>query len=66
MPNDLFANYRLGTVYVYEFNQQNSVGLLAAAKEHFSAAIAANPDADEAGRSKKYLQMIDSALAKQP
>ena len=65
IPKDLFANYRLGLVYTLEFNQQNSPGLLAAAKDHFSAVIAANPDTDEAGRSKKYLQMIDNALAQQ-
>jgi tetratricopeptide (TPR) repeat protein len=66
IPKDLFANYRLGLLYAQEFNQQNSVGLLAAAKEHFSEVVAVAPDTDEAGRSKKYLQMIDSALAKQP
>jgi tetratricopeptide (TPR) repeat protein len=65
IPKDLFANYRLGLVYTQKFNQQNSVGLLAAAKEHFDAVIAANPDTDEAGRSKKYVQMISAALAKQ-
>jgi len=66
IPKDLFANYRLGLVYTQKFNEQNSVGLLAAAKEHFVAVIAANPDTDEAGRSKKYVQMIDTTLAKQP
>jgi tetratricopeptide (TPR) repeat protein len=66
IPKDLFVNYRLGLVYTQKFNQQNSVGLLAAAKEHFVAVVAANPDTDEAGRSRKYIQMIDSALAQQP
>jgi tetratricopeptide (TPR) repeat protein len=66
IPKDLYANYRLGLVYAQQFNQQNSVGLLAAAKEHFSEVVTSWPDTDEAGRSKKYLQMIDSALAKQP
>jgi len=65
IPKDLFANYRLGIVYTQKFNEQNSVGLLAAAKGHFDAVIAANPDTDEAARSKKYVQMIDSALAQQ-
>ncbi len=63
IPKDLFANYRLGIVYTQKFNEQNSVGLLAAAKGHFDAVIAANPDTDEAARSRKYVQMIDSALA---
>ena len=40
IPKDLFANYRLGLVYTLKFNQQNSLSLLAAAKEHFSAVIA--------------------------
>jgi tetratricopeptide (TPR) repeat protein len=66
IPNDLYANYRLGLVYTQQFNQQNSVGLLAAAKTHFSEVIDVAPDTDEAGRSRKYLQMISSALAKQP
>jgi tetratricopeptide (TPR) repeat protein len=65
IPKDLFANYRLGLVYTQKFNEQNSVGLLAAAKGHFDAVIAANPDTDEAARSRKYVQMIDSALAQQ-
>ena len=64
IPKDLFANYRLGLVYTLKFNQANSLGLLAAAKQHFAAVVAANPDTDEAGRSRKYLAMIDSALAK--
>ena len=65
IPHDIYANYRLGLVYTQEFNQQNSMGLLAAAKGHFSEVVAVAPDTEEACRSKKYLQMIDSALAKQ-
>ncbi len=63
IPKDLFANYRLGLVYTLEFNQHNSLSLLAAARQHFEAVVAANPDTDEAGRSRKYIQMIDHALA---
>ena len=62
IPKDMFANYRLGIVYTLEFNQHNSLSLLAAAKKHFEAVVAANPDTDEAGRSQKYIQMIDHAL----
>ena len=65
IPKDLFANYRLGLLYTLQFNQQHSVGLLATAKGHFSEVVAVAPDTDEAGRSKKYLVMIDTALAKQ-
>jgi hypothetical protein len=63
MPNDPFANYRLGIIYAEKFNQQNQLGLLAAAKSHFTAVIAANPDTNEADRSRKMLKNIDSALA---
>ena len=64
MPNDMFANYRLGLIYAQEFNQQKQLGLLAAAKLHFAAVIAANPDADEAARARKYMSNIDSVLAR--
>ena len=63
MPNDLFANYRLGMIYAEKFNQQNELGLLAAAKTHFGAAIAANPDANEAERARKMVKNIDVVLA---
>ncbi len=65
IPKDIFANYRLGFLYTLEFNQQHQMGLLAAAKEHFSEVVATAPDTDEAGRSRKYLQKIDTALASQ-
>ena len=62
-PNDVAVNYRLGELYSEEFNQQNQLGLLAAAKLHFTAAIAANPDTVEADRAKKYVKNIDTVLA---
>lgn len=65
IPKDLFANYRLGVIYAEKFNQQNSVELLAAAKTHFDAAIAANPQANEADRARKYIHNIDAVLAQQ-
>ena len=63
MPNDLFANYELGVIYSEKFNQVNQVSMLAAAKTHFDAAIAANPDANEADRARKYVKNIDTVLA---
>ncbi len=63
-PNDVAVNYRLGELFSEEFNQQQQLGLLAAAKLHFAAAIAANPDTIEAGRAKKYVKNIDDELAK--
>ena len=62
MPNDLFANFRLGVLYSEKFNQRSEVGLLAAAKTHFDAAIAANPDTHEAELSRKYVKNIDNVL----
>jgi len=63
LPNDTAVNYRLGELYAEEFNQQNQLGLLAAAKLHFSAAIASNPDTVEADRARKYVKNIDSVFA---
>ena len=63
MPNDLFTNFRLGVIYSAKFNEHNEVGLLAAAKNHFDAAIAANPDAQEAENARKIVKRIDTALA---
>jgi tetratricopeptide (TPR) repeat protein len=66
MPSDLFANYRLGVIYAEKFNQNNQVALLAAAKLHFAAVIAANPNTNEADRSRKYMKNIDSVLSQVP
>ena len=63
LPNDIGVNYRLGVLYSEKFNQQNQLGLLAAAKLHFSASIQSNPDAIEADRARKYVKNIDSVLA---
>ena len=65
MPNDLFTNYRMGVIYAEKFNQQPQLALLAAAKLHFNATIAANPDTNEADRSRKYLKNIDAVLGQQ-
>ena len=63
MPNDSFANFRLGYIYSAKFNQQQQLGLLAAARQHFAAVISANPDTNEADTSRRMLKNIDSALA---
>jgi tetratricopeptide (TPR) repeat protein len=65
IPKDMFANYRLGVIYSEKFNQANQLGLLAAAKTHFSLVIAANPDANEADRARKYIKNIDQVMAQQ-
>ncbi|MGD0734891.1 MAG: tetratricopeptide repeat protein [Terracidiphilus sp.] len=64
-PNDLFTNYRLGIIYSKQYNQSGSVALLAAARKHFESVIEQNPDANEAGYSRKYVQNIDAVLAQQ-
>jgi tetratricopeptide (TPR) repeat protein len=74
LPNDLWANYRLGVIYIEQVNaassvatdQQRVLGLLSAARTHFSGVIAANPDTEEAERSRKYISRIDMAMAAKP
>ena len=76
LPSDLWANYRLGLIYVEQANAKSQakgsgnskdakdiVSLLNEAKVRFSNVIAANPDTDEATRARQYLTRIDSALA---
>ena len=76
LPSDIWANYRLGLIYVEQANARTQgptganskdtkdvVGLLNEAKARFSDVIAANPDTDEAIRARQYITRIDSALA---
>jgi tetratricopeptide (TPR) repeat protein len=63
-PSDLFAHYLLGRTYAEKYNQSASLGLLAAAKTHFDQVITLNPDTNEAANSRKYIQNIDTVLAK--
>jgi len=65
-PADLFTNYRLGILYSEVYNQNGNVSELAAARKHFENVIEANPDANEADRSRKYVKNIDAVLASQP
>jgi tetratricopeptide (TPR) repeat protein len=75
LPSDLWANYRLGLIYVEQANARTQaatnanpkdngdiVSLLKEAKTRFSNVIAANPDTDEATRARQYITHIDSAL----
>lgn len=61
-PQDLFAHYDLGLTYMGKFNQDNSSGLLDAAKQHFERVVQINPDAAEAGNAKTYIGKIDVLL----
>jgi tetratricopeptide (TPR) repeat protein len=76
LPSDLWANYRLGLIYVEQANARTQgangsapkdtkdiVGLLNEAKARFNTVITANPDTDEASRAKQYITRIDTALA---
>jgi tetratricopeptide (TPR) repeat protein len=63
VPRDLFANYRLGTVFTEQYNAIGGAALLQEARQYFRAVIAINPDTDEAQRSRKYVAQIDSVLA---
>lgn len=76
MPQDLWANYRLGLIYVEKANAgaqgsaplstQDVLNLLSQAKVRFGNVVAANPDTDEASRARQYLARIDAALASHP
>jgi uncharacterized caspase-like protein/tetratricopeptide (TPR) repeat protein len=69
LPDDPWGNYRLGLIYIEQANAasadgtQTTLGLLSAARTHFSRVIATNPDIDEADRARKYISRIDTALA---
>jgi len=76
MPSDLWANYRLGTIYVEKANAHGQTtasadssgvtDLLKAARVRFANVVSVNPDTDEAGRARKYIAKIDQALASHP
>ncbi|MGC1299678.1 MAG: tetratricopeptide repeat protein, partial [Alloacidobacterium sp.] len=76
MPADLWANYRLGLIYVEKanagaqgataLNTQAITGLLRYARLRFTNVVAANPDTDEANRARQYISRIDAALASHP
>lgn len=76
MPQDLWANYRLGLIYVEKanagaqgsaaLNTQAVIDLLSRAKVRFGNVVAANPDTDEATRARQYIARIDAALASRP
>lgn len=73
MPADLWANYRLGIIYVDQANAsaQNAAGanvkdLLQAARTRFANVVVANPDTDEANRARQYITRIDAALTAHP
>ena len=65
-PQDLWANYRLGTIYIEQSNLNASPALLSAAKTHFQQVIATNPDTEEAARARQYISKIDVALSTSP
>ena len=78
MPADLWANYRLGLIYIEKANAgaqgtgsaamstQDVLNLLSEAKIRFGNVVAANPETDEAHRARQYIAKIDAALASHP
>jgi hypothetical protein len=78
MPADLWANYRLGVIYIEQanahaqaantgsLNKESVTDLLKAARVRFANVLTANPDTDEAGRARQYIARIDAALASHP
>jgi tetratricopeptide (TPR) repeat protein len=63
VPHEMFAEYRLGTVFMFQYNAIGGVELLREARLHFQNVIATNPDTEEGQRSKNYADQIDSLLA---
>ena len=59
---DPFAHYTLGVLLAEKFNRQGNAGLLAAARTHFAAVMAAGSETQEAGKAKRYLDDIDRVL----
>jgi tetratricopeptide (TPR) repeat protein len=78
LPADLWANYRLGLIYVEQANSgtqpannatanTNGVSdLLKAARVRFTNVVTVNPDTDEASRARQYIARIDAALGTHP
>lgn len=78
IPSDLWANYRLGVIYIEQANARaqatqtvsadpkNVTDLLKAARIRFTSVVTVNPDTDEAGRARQYIAKIDAALASHP
>jgi len=78
MPSDLWANYRLGVIYIEQANAHAQAvntasaasggvtDLLKAARTRFANVVTVNPDTDEAGRARQYIARIDAALASHP
>jgi tetratricopeptide (TPR) repeat protein len=78
MPADLWANYRLGLIYVDKANAgaqgtggaalsaQDVMNLLNEARIRFGNVVAANPETDEANRARQYIAQINTALASHP
>ena len=78
MPSDLWANYRLGMIYIEQANAHAQTAqtasatpggvtdLLKAARTRFANVVTVNPDTDEAGRARQYIARIDAALASHP
>ncbi len=64
-PQDLYAHFRLGTLYIGKAEMVNGLDLLVEARKQFSSVIALNPDVDLAGNSQKYIQSIDQVLSQQ-
>jgi uncharacterized caspase-like protein/tetratricopeptide (TPR) repeat protein len=76
MPADLWANYRLGVIYIEQANAgaqaagsanaSSVTDLLKEARIRFANVVTVNPDTDEASRARQYIARIDAALATHP
>jgi uncharacterized caspase-like protein/tetratricopeptide (TPR) repeat protein len=78
VPADLWANYRLGLIYIEQANATAApsnaatantgkvTDLLKAARVRFTNVVTVNPDTDEANHARQYIARIDAALASHP
>jgi len=59
--NSATAHYVLANVYRDMFNENNSCGVIASARQHYEKTIRLNPDLDEARGAKRVLSELDGA-----
>lgn len=64
-PKDAFCYFHLGWINLLQYNATLHRQHLIAAKVHFLKMIEINPDLEESGRARQYLEQINSVL-KQP
>ncbi len=62
-PKDPLTHYALALSYMKQADAEGDLGLLVAARKHFSQMIALNADLDESARARKNISVIDHYMA---